>query len=72
MTFDFWDPVHFVTFLFGVILLLKRVAEMDRYHKLRVIVLTSILSCIAIYFFLAYGFTLGSPRPFDCHISFEG
>jgi len=44
--------------LFGVMLLLKRVADMDRYHALRIIVLTSILSIIVIYLVLGYGFTL--------------
>ena len=56
--------------LMGVILLLKRVADMDRYHTLRVILLTSILSFLVILFFLGYGFTLGNPNKFNDCIDF--
>lgn len=47
-------------FLAGLIWLLKKVAEMERYHSLRVFVLTTFLSFIVIYFFLVM--TLG-PQP---------
>ena len=46
-------------FLAGLIWLLKKVAEMERYHSLRVFVLTTFLSCIVIYFFVLM--TLGPP-----------
>jgi hypothetical protein len=59
-----------VALLMGVILLLKRVANMDRYHTLRVVVLTSILSCLVIWFFFGYGFSLGNPHKFDDCLDF--
>jgi dolichyl-phosphate-mannose--protein O-mannosyl transferase len=66
-TFELANPVHLVPLLFGVVLLLKKAAEMERYHNLRVIVLTAILSWIVICFFVAYGLTLGNPiEPYDC------
>jgi dolichyl-phosphate-mannose--protein O-mannosyl transferase len=60
-TLDVSDAVQYVMLLIGIVLLLKRVAEMERYHTLRVVVLTSLLSSVVIYFFLVYGFTLGNP-----------
>lgn len=44
-TFDFF------IFLAGVIWLLNRVTEGDRYQEVRVILLTVILSCVALYCF---------------------
>lgn len=61
----FSEPAHVVTLLIGLILLMKKFAEMDRYHTLRVLILTLIFSCIVFYFFVEYGFTLGTPA-FDC------
>jgi len=53
-TFNFVD---FVIILPGVILVFKRVTEMERYHVLRVVALTTILSFFLVLFFLSYGFT---------------
>ena len=44
-TFDF------LVFLAGAVWLLKKVTEGNRYHDLGVIVLTVLLSCVAIYCF---------------------
>ena len=49
------NPADVVALLIGAVLLLKKTADMERYHGLRVIVLTSILSLIAILLFLGYG-----------------
>ena len=57
---DLLDPVLAI----GIVLSLKRVAEMDRYHALRVVVLTVILSCMVIYLFLSFAFP--SYRSDDC------
>jgi hypothetical protein len=54
----------------GVILLLKRVANMDRYHRLRVFVLRAILSSLVIWFFFVYGFSLGNPHKIDDCLDF--
>lgn len=51
-----------VIIAFGLVLTLKRVADMTRYHTLRVVALTSFLGFIVIFLFLAYGFTLGNPN----------
>lgn len=44
-TFDFF------VFLAGAVWLLKQVTDGDRYHELRVLVLTVILSCVVLYGF---------------------
>ena len=58
------DFSKFLLVLISVILLLKTFAEMDRYFKLRVFILTLILSCFAFYCFVD-GF-LPVPPGFDC------
>ena len=55
--------MEIVALVIGVLLLLKRVAEMDRYQTLRVVVLTLILSCFAVYFLV--GFVLTPFSTFD-------
>ncbi len=69
-TLDLSDPIDVVILLLGLVLLLKRVADMERYHAMRVAVLTTILSCVAIYFFLVYGMSLGNLSHCD-YIDFE-
>ena len=67
--FSNFNFVDYVILISGGLLCLKRVAQMERYHYLRVVVLTTILSFIVLLFFLAYGFTLGSPHYYyyeDC------
>jgi len=59
-----------VIILSGVLLCFKRVAEMERYHMLRVVVLTAILSYFVILFFVGYGLTLGNPVYHQCDINF--
>jgi hypothetical protein len=59
---NFFDYVIIIS---GVLLCFKRVAEMERWHTLRVLVLSSMLTCIVIVFFVAYGFTFGEPHYFD-------
>jgi len=54
---NFFD---YVIILPGLLLCFKRVAEMERYHLVRVVLLTSILSFIPIFFFLGYFLTPGS------------
>jgi hypothetical protein len=64
--FSVSDVLHLVIVLAGAVFLLKKVAEMDRYHDLRVWALTLLLSCIVIYFFLIYGLTAGRVPLDDC------
>jgi hypothetical protein len=66
-TFSLSNPGDVVALLVGAVLLLKKIADVERYHDLRVILLTSILSFIAILFFLVYGLTQsGSIYAPDC------
>ena len=65
------EAVHFFLLVLGVVLSLKKVAEMDRYDNLRIFVFTTILSLLVIYFFLEYGFTLGNSRFSQCVINFD-
>jgi len=60
-TVNLSDAVHVVSLLVGLILLLKRVADMDRYYTKRLLILTTVLSSFVIWFVLAYGL----PQPFD-------
>lgn len=50
------DPINVFIFFSGVVLLLKKVANMDGYHELRVCLLTTVLSAIVIVLFVAYCF----------------
>ena len=52
--------VDYVIIVSGALLCLKRIADMQRYHRVRVVLLTSILSLIPILFFLGYILTSGS------------
>jgi len=45
----------------GVLLLFRRVAQMERHHTLRVFALTALLSCFLLYAFCA----LIKPTPYD-------
>jgi hypothetical protein len=50
--FNFLDFV--IIILLGFILGVKRVAEMERYHTLRVVIVAVVLSFIAGFLFLAF------------------
>lgn len=65
------DYADFLIIFSGVLLCFKRVAEMQRYHTLRVVVLTSVLSVFVILFFLGYGLRLGSSGLSGCMIEFS-
>ena len=65
---NFFD---YVIILSGLLLCFKRVAEMERYHLVRVVVLTSILSFLVILFFLGYCLPFGQPG-FNPPIQFNG
>ena len=72
-TFSLSDVLHVLIVLAGGVFLFKKVAEMSRYHNLRVWALTLILSCIVVYFFLAWGLTMGGGvYQFDDCIEFSG
>ena len=55
-------PLDILILSVGCLGLLKKVADMDRFHELRVAVLTLALSLIVIYIFAVYCFTLGNPN----------
>ena len=55
--FPDFNFVDYVVIFFGVLLCLKRVAQMERYHYLRVIILTSIFGVIVVLFLIALGST---------------
>jgi hypothetical protein len=65
------DALEFLVVSIGVLFLLKRVAEMDRFHKVRVVVLTLILSWFAVMFCFGYGLELGSSGLSNCIVEFE-
>ena len=58
--------LDYVIILSGLLLCLKRVAQMERYHLVRVVVLTSILSFFVILFFIGYGLSCGNPLQSNC------
>ncbi len=59
--------VDYIIILSGFALCLKRVADMERYHTLRVVVLTAILALVVVILFQAVGATFFyfPPTP-DC------
>ena len=59
LAFSLADPADFFTFITGLALLMKKLAEINRYHSLRVFILTMVLSCIVMYCFFL--FTFGAP-----------
>ena len=64
-TTTFVDPsaiLNNVTLVITALLLLKKIADMDRYHRLRVVILTTAFSCLIIY---ALFITLGGNEPFQ-------
>ena len=65
MTFTLSNADDLIIVFGGVLLLFRRVVEIERYHTLRVVLITAVLSVGVIFFFLLYGFTLGNPRPID-------
>jgi len=65
-TITFSNAIDLVVPLLGVFLVFKRVAEMDRYHMFRVMILTLILSFVAFLFFIGYGLSGGNPIETDC------
>ena len=54
-TIDISEPANFVTLLIGIIVMLKKFGEMERYLELRVFILTTLFSTFVVYFFLTYG-----------------
>ena len=60
------DVIHTFILVGGAILLLRKIAEMDGHHALRVLILTTILSVPVLLFFIGYGLTLGNPHSYSC------
>ena len=58
------DVLNDIALAFGVLLVLKKVAEMERYHNERVMVITVVLCIFVLVFFV--GFTLGNLGYYDC------
>ena len=62
---------HLGVLIFGGVLLLRKVAEIDGYHGLRVVVLTAIFSSPFIFFFILYVYYLFNSPVFVCGNSFD-
>ena len=62
----FPDPnfVDYIIILFGVLLCFKKVAQIERHHELRILIITSILSAIVLLFW--FGLTFGERIYNDC------
>lgn len=50
---DFSEPATLITILFSAFVLLKKFGEMDRYHGLRVLILTLFFSCTLFLIFVS-------------------
>lgn len=66
-----FDAIDLFLLVIGGFLLLKKVAELEGHHRLRVAILTVVFSVPVILFFLGYGLTLGNPHHFECVITFS-
>lgn len=60
------NVLHLGILIVGCILLLRKVAEIDGYHCLRVIVLTAIFSSPFIFFLILYVYCFLHPPLFIC------
>ena len=63
--FNFLDFV--IIILLGFILCVRRVAQMERYHTLRVVILAVVLSSVAGFLFLAFALALDNPFQSGCN-----
>ena len=70
-TLNLSDVLEIVVVLVGVILVLKRVVDMDGYHEVRVAVLTVILSVGVILLFNGLGVRLNNSGLSNCVIQFD-
>lgn len=61
------EGIQPILFVVGVILLFKKIAEIDGWHGLRVVALTVVLSGVVVYFFDVL-FTFVNPRSYGCVI----
>jgi hypothetical protein len=69
-TVNLTDVLEIVVVIFGVILLLKKIVDMDEYHWARVAVLTVILSIGVILLFSGLGVRLGNSGLSNCVVDF--
>jgi hypothetical protein len=58
--------LHLGVLIVGGIVLLRKVAEFERYHRLRVFVLTVIFSSPLVVLFILYVYFLLNPPTFIC------
>ena len=65
MTFTLSKADDLIIVFGGVLLLFRWVVQIERYHTLRVVLITAVLSVGVIFFFSLYGFTFGNPVPID-------
>jgi uncharacterized membrane protein len=66
------ETLEFVVVIIGVILVLKKIADMNEYHITRVAVLTVILSVGVILLINGLAVTYGGFGPHSCVIEFDG
>jgi hypothetical protein len=65
------NVLHLGVLVFGCVLLLRKVAEIDGYHGLRVFVLTAIFSSPFILFGILYVYYIFNSPVFNCVILVE-
>ena len=63
------DLGDYLVITVGVLLLFKKIADMEKYHWARVVFLTLILSWFAVMFFV--GVTLPPASTYDCVVEFD-
>ena len=62
--FNFVDGL--IILVLGFLLCFKRVAEMERYHQLRVIILTAIFGAVVVLFLMGLGSAFDDDLQYDC------
>ncbi len=60
------DALEFLMIGTGVVFLLKRLADMDKYYEVRLFVITLILSLAAIIIFIGFGLSFVDPVSAEC------
>lgn len=64
---DYLSILDGIALAVGALWVIKKFIDLDRFHELKVLVLTMVLSCFVVYFFVVYGFTFGDPDRYAVH-----
>lgn len=65
------DSLNTIGLVIGLLLTLKKIADMERFYEARLLLITVVLSLFAIFFFLGYVLHVGDWRYNTCVPPFD-